>query len=95
MAGYVVRRLLVIPFTLFGLSLLVFLMLQFLSPSERAALYVSGPIRNTEQLQRIIDTYGLDRPVWEQYGSWLGNLLKGDLGWSKTGQQPVFDAIVR
>jgi len=85
----------VLPLTLFGLSVLIILLLQLLSPSERAALFIHGTPRNSNEVQRIIDTYHLDAPVWEQYWSWLSNVLHGDLGWSKTAGQPVAEAIAR
>ncbi len=81
------------PVTLLGLSLLIFSMLQLLDPVQRASLYISSPPKTADALQAVIHTYGLDKPVWEQYANWLGNLAKGDLGWSKTGQQPVLSAI--
>src|SRR5437868_5671558 len=93
MTGFIIRRLLIMPVTLIGVSLLIFLMLQLLDPTERAALYISSPPKTAEALQAVIHRYGLDRPVWEQYISWLGNVVHGDLGWSKTGQQPVLAAI--
>src|SRR5438132_935200 len=93
MIGYIIRRLLILPITLIGLSVLIFIMLQFLDKAERAALYVSGPIRTQDQLARIEHKYGFDRPVYEQYFTWFGSLLQGDLGWSKTAQQPVLQGI--
>ncbi len=42
---YILRRLSILPIRLFGLSVLVFSMLQSLDPVERAALYVSSPPR--------------------------------------------------
>jgi peptide/nickel transport system permease protein len=93
MAGYIIRRLLIMPVTLIGLSLLIFGMLQLLGPAERAALYMSSPPKTEAALQSVIEKYGLNRPVYEQYADWVGKLLKGDLGWSKTGQQPVIEAI--
>ncbi len=93
MTSFIIRRLLVMPVTLLGLSLLIFSMLQLLDPVQRASLYISSPPKTADALQAVIHTYGLDKPVWEQYANWLGNLAKGDLGWSKTGQQPVLSAI--
>jgi len=93
MTSYIIRRILILPITLFGLSLLIFLMLQLLDPSERAVLYVSQPPKTAEALQQVIHKYGLDQPVPVQYWNWLSHTLQGDFGWSKTAQQPVISAI--
>jgi len=93
MFQFVLRRLIILPITLIGLSVLIFGMLQTLDPVERAALYVSSPPKTASALQNIIRTYHLDQPVYVQYFDWLGNLVHGDLGWSKTAQKPVVEAI--
>lgn len=93
MTNYIIRRLLILPLVLIGLSILIFGMLQMLDPIERASLYVSNPPKNPEALQQIITKYGLDEPIYVQYWSWLKGLAHGDLGWSKTAQMPVIDAI--
>jgi peptide/nickel transport system permease protein len=94
MTKYIVRRLLILPFVMIGLSLMIFAMLQFLTPAERAALYVTDIPKNPEALQAIIQKYGLDQPIYVQYLHWLGDTLHGNLGWSKTAQMPVLKAIL-
>jgi peptide/nickel transport system permease protein len=93
MTPYIIRRLLILPVTLLGLSILIFAMLQFLDPIERASMYISSPPKTQQAMQAVIHKYGFDQPVYVQYLSWLGKLVQGDLGWSKTAQQPVLDAI--
>ncbi|HBY97858.1 MAG: ABC transporter permease [Ardenticatenaceae bacterium] len=93
MTRYVIRRLLILPVVLIGLSLLIFIMLQALDPAERAALYVSSPPKNPRALQDIVQKYGLDQPVYLQYIHWLNRVIHGDLGWSKTAQMPVLSAL--
>jgi peptide/nickel transport system permease protein len=93
MINYIIRRLLLLPVVLFGLSVLIFGMLQFLDPIERAALYVSDIPKNPEALQEIIQKYGLNQPIYIQYWNWLKDVSHGNLGWSKTAQMPVWDAI--
>jgi len=46
MITYIIRRLLLVPILLFGVSILIFGMLQFLDPVERASLYVRGKFPN-------------------------------------------------
>lgn len=93
MTSYIIRRLLILPLVLLGLSVIIFGMLMLLSPVERAALYVTSVPKNPVAIQEIIKKYGLDQPIYEQYGRWAGNVLHGNLGWSKTAQMPVVTAI--
>ena len=93
MSAYIIRRLLILPIILLGLSVLIFGMLQALNPIERAALYVTSPPKTADALQAIVQKYGLDQPIYVQYYHWLDNVVHGDLGWSKTAQMPVIQAI--
>ena len=93
MYRYIVRRLLVLPFILFGISLLIFGMMQFLTPYQRASLYVSDIPKQQGGVDQIVRKYGLDRPVYEQYLRWANNVLHGDLGFSTRGRRPVAEAI--
>jgi peptide/nickel transport system permease protein len=105
MVNYVIRRLLLVPFILFGVTLLIFGMLQFLSPVERSALYVRDVPRNEKALESLIRAYGLDEPIYIQYWYWLvgnknentgevsGGILRGEFGYSRTASQPVSDMI--
>jgi peptide/nickel transport system permease protein len=98
MIAYILRRLLLLPLILFGVTLLIFVMLQFLDPYARLKLYVKSPADlkgGTEQLERLLDKYGLKDPFWIQYGRWLGQVLQGNLGWSETAKTTVLDAIVK
>jgi len=105
MSAYIIRRLLQLPVTIFGVSILIFLMLQLLSPVERSALYVASIPHNDAAIDGLIAKYGLNDPVYEQYwrwlvgkkdivtGEWEGGVLRGDLGYSRTGRQSVVDLI--
>jgi peptide/nickel transport system permease protein len=93
MIRYIIRRLLILPIILFGLSILIFGLLQTLDPTERATLYVTQPPKTAQALQDVIHKYGLDQPIYVQYWRWLKAMLHGDMGWSKTAQMPVLQAI--
>lgn len=94
MFRYVIRRLVFLPVILFGVTILIFGILQLLDPAERAALYVRDVPKNPNAVKEIISKYGLNKPVWEQYADWIGKVTHGDLGWSRTAQRPVTTAIV-
>jgi len=89
---FLLRRLAFIPLVLFGLSILIFSLLQLLAPEMRAALYVRDP-RQLSQLDEIIRTYHLADPIYIQYWTWLKQVLSGNLGWSETAKMPVAEAI--
>lgn len=93
MINYIIRRILILPIVLIGISILIFAMLSTLTPIERATLYISSPPRTASAMQQIIQTYGLDKPIYVQYWNWVKEVLHGNLGWSKTAQMPVMDAI--
>jgi len=90
--SYIIRRLILLIPVLFGVTLFIFGISMFFSPIERATLYISDP-RQMAHLGRIIEMYGLDRPFFVQYGTWLGQVFSGNLGWSVVVGMPVFAAI--
>ena len=92
MLAYIIRRLLILPVILIGVSLLLFAMIQFLDEYQRATLFISG-VPRPGAMERIIETYGLNDPIHEQYLRWAGEVVRGNLGYSKSTNQPVADAI--
>jgi peptide/nickel transport system permease protein len=81
------------PVLVFGVTLLIFGLIMLLDPRERASLYVSDIPHSPGALDAIIEKYGLDDPFYLQYHRWLMEVLRGNLGWSKTAQRPVLEAI--
>jgi peptide/nickel transport system permease protein len=61
-------------------------------PEQRATLYVRN-IRQLSDLPAIIEKYGLDRPFFAQYGTWINQVFHGNLGWSRALAMPVVEAI--
>jgi ABC-type dipeptide/oligopeptide/nickel transport system permease component len=92
MGVYVARRFLLLPLVAFGVTVLIFALLQLVSPAQRAALFVTD-VKQLAALPSIIRKYGLDQPVYVQYGMWLQQLAHGDLGWSQTARMPTSQAI--
>ena len=93
MRRYVLRRLLLFVPTLFGASLLVFVLLR-LVPGDIAEIlvYQTGSESSTvqkKQIQQIRTELGLDRPVLVQYGHWMWDALRGDFGQSYSQRRPV------
>lgn len=90
MARYVVNRLLVSLATLWLLATLSFVLLHALPGNP----FQTEQLLTPEMQQRLMSYYGLDRPLWEQYLNYMGNLLRGDLGYSiKYTNRSVNDII--
>ena len=95
MLSYIIRRLLLLPVILFGVTFLIFCVFSLLSPMERLATYVHDPatLKNPQSVERLINKYHLDDPFPLGYINWLKRIVRLDLGWSQTANQPVWDAI--
>jgi peptide/nickel transport system permease protein len=89
---YILKRLAFLPLVMFGVTALLFACLQFLSPEMRASLYIKDP-RQLSQLESVIEKYGLRKPMPVQYGIWLKQVARGDLGYSETAKMPVSTAV--
>ncbi|MBA2665431.1 MAG: ABC transporter permease [Trueperaceae bacterium] len=91
MTQYLVRRLVASVFTLLIVSLVIFGIVHF-TPGDPARI-MAGDVASAADVERIRQQLGLDRPIIEQYVSWLGQLVRGDLGRSLFLQRPVAQAI--
>ncbi len=87
MFQYIVNRLIALIPTLFGVSILIFLLLH-LVPGDPARL-VAGPDASLEDIALIRAELGLDRPLVVQYTTWIGNIFRGDFGRSTRTFNPV------
>jgi oligopeptide transport system permease protein len=78
-AGYVIRRLLFLPVILLVVSFASFYVTRW-GPGDPVSVY-SGQYRDPEAFDRVRHKYGLDKPIAEQYGIWLKDIvLHGDFG---------------
>ncbi len=93
MLKYVVRRLLAAIPVLFGLSVVVFAFVHLLPGDPVAALL--GQHATPELREQIRAQMGLDKPLYEQYFIYLGQLAQGDLGKSVINNRPVIDELLR
>jgi peptide/nickel transport system permease protein len=83
----IVRRLAFLVIVLLGLSLITFT-LSHVIPADPARLY-AGPRASAATVQQIRHQFGFDRPIWTQYGAYLGGITHGDFGYSLTSHRPV------
>lgn len=91
---YIVRRLFLMVFVLFGVSVLVFGIMMLLPPGMRASAYLTSERVAPDQIERLIVEYGLDDPAPVQYARWLGRVFRGDFGFSTTAEAPVLRGFV-
>ncbi len=89
--GIVLRRILIGAATLLFVSLVIFLGTQVL-PGDTAQIRL-GQEATPETVAALRERMGLNRPLYEQYLSWLGGFLGGDLGRSLAGDVPVSQMI--
>src|SRR5512143_3114595 len=91
MLNYVIKRFLAMIPVLLGISILLFFMLRML-PGDPAQV-LAGQMASPEEIETIRKQLGLDRPIHEQYLSYVSRLARLDLGRSARTQNPVIQEI--
>jgi peptide/nickel transport system permease protein len=89
--AYIVRRLLATIPVMVVVALFVFLLLH-LTPGDPAAV-IAGDEASPAEIAGVRHKLGLDRAIWEQFGIYVGNLLRGDLGTSIFSNLPVLTLV--
>ena len=92
MTQYILRRLLLLPLVLLGVSVLVFLVLH-LVPGNPAQV-IAGPDAPPETVRQIEAELGLDKPLPEQYAIYMSRVLQGDLGRSLRSRRQVLADVL-
>jgi peptide/nickel transport system permease protein len=77
---------------LVGLTTLLFFLLRL---AGDPAVVIAGADASAEQLAEVRAAYGLDRPIWQQYASYLGRLILFDPGTSLISAEPALEAVLR
>lgn len=93
MARFILRRLLEIALLIFVVSLVCFTLMHA-APGGPAAVLSQNPMVRPEDLARIRENFGIDKPVIVQYWLWLKRVvLHGDFGNSFVTGEAVMDMI--
>src|ERR1700730_11933805 len=97
MIAYTIRRLLLALGTIWSSSVLSFVIIQ-LPPGDFVDAYISrlsasGSVVSAEEAQSLRQLYGLDRPIYVQYGKWISRVVEGDFGESMEWMRPVTEVI--
>lgn len=91
--GYIAARMGIAVFTMFTVSLIVFIAMRLLPGGFE--MIILGPIQTEEVRALVTERFGLDRPLPVQFMSWLLAVLQGDFGNSMITQRPVADELLR
>lgn len=91
MLGFAIRRILTLVPVFLAVSMIIFLMIHMLpgDPIDNLLRIGASPAQRAE----LTAKYGLDRPLYEQYAFWLGNILQGDFGTAIVQRRPVASLI--
>ncbi|HKX09249.1 MAG TPA: ABC transporter permease [Stellaceae bacterium] len=97
MIAYTVRRLLLAVVTIWAISVLSFVIIQ-LPPGDFVDAYIaklsaSGSMVSAEEAASLRKLYGLDQPIYVQYGKWISRVTEGDFGESMEWMRPVTEVI--
>ncbi len=96
--NYIIRRLIYAFLIAFGVVTITFILLR-IGPSSPADKYLANLSARTQDPSKVIEAvearYGLDKPIYEQYFNYLGNLARGDWGWSFSTSLRVIELIRR
>ena len=91
---YLVKRFLLMFPTLLGVAVLIFLLIRVV-PGDVVELRMAGDsgVVSKEALEKERIRFGLDRPLWEQFGTWLWGAVRLDFGKSMWTGAPIFEEI--
>lgn len=93
MLSYVLTRVLLVVPTLFGVTVITFV-LTYMLPGN-PALVKAGPLATAEHIAEMERRMGLDQPMVVQYWRYLHGVLRGDLGESQTTGRPVLQDLLQ
>ena len=97
MTAYILRRLLWVPVLLLGITLLTFVIFTLAPGDPVTALIKPGVMEATTQIgsgmEVLRERYGLDKPIHVRYVIWLGEVLRGNLGYSYSTERPISEMI--
>lgn len=93
MGRYILKRVVLVIPVLIGVSLLTFLMVH-LVPGDPIVVML-GDRATAENVERLREEFGFNRPLYVQYGDYVWSALQGDLGSSIRTRQPVREEVLR
>ncbi|MBD2023260.1 ABC transporter permease [Leptolyngbya sp. FACHB-711] len=94
MTRYLIKRLLGGLFTIWVTTIAVTLLIHLVPGDPVQIMYAQSQSTTPEQLEQIRRNLGLDRPIYEQYFMYMSRVLRGDLGTTIRGNQPVLSLLL-
>jgi peptide/nickel transport system permease protein len=94
LTAYLVRRFLLMLLTLVGISVIVFVLLRIVPGNIVDILFDAAGFVDPADKARLEAELGLDKSILVQYASWIGGLLRGDLGFSYVSEKPALAEIL-
>lgn len=94
MLSYLIRRLALMALTLFGISVIIFLLLRIVPGNIIDVLFDAAGFVDPADKLKIEKDLGLDQPFVVQYVTWIGGLFHGDLGYSYVSEKPALAEIL-
>ena len=94
MGTYLIRRLLLMILTLFGISVIIFVLLRVVPGNIADILFDAAGMVNPAEKQRLEAELGLDKPIVIQYANWISGLARGDFGYTYVSEQPALEEIL-
>lgn len=89
MTTFITRRILQTLAVIVILSYVCFYLMSLMPGDPVDMMVASNPKITAEDVARLKSLYGLDQPVYKRYASWMGSIVQGDLGYSRTYRVPV------
>jgi len=93
LGGYLIRRFFLMLLTLFGISVLVFVMLRLVPGNIADILFDAAGLIDTADKAKLEHDLGIDQPIVIQYAHWVNGLAHGDLGYSYVSEKPALQEI--
>lgn len=93
MTTFILRRLIQTVVVILILSYFCFYVMTLMPGDPVELMIQSNPKITSEDVARLRTLYGLDQPAYMRYLHWAGNIIKGDLGYSRTYRIPVSEII--
>ncbi len=93
MKTYIAQRLGIAVLTLFGMSIVIFVLLRLAPGDIVDVLFSAAGYVNPAEKKAILQELGMDKPVWQQYVDWITQIMRGDLGKSYRYDLPAWQII--
>lgn len=98
MLKYLIQRLLLAVVTIFGVTVVIFVAMRVLPGDPLAIIYGEGQgiyVLTDAEVATAKASLGLDKPLYQQYLSWMADVFSGEMGYSFWSDVPIRDTILR